>query len=135
MNQQVDTGNYLGIKNDEYVNELYKYALTMPKDYMKLRQDVLGYLKKDFTELVYKKFYNLMLTGQNESNSRQILAIDGKDLQPQIPIHQIQSFSLSVVKTFAEICDDLMDTLMPKDFDKILHKKMAQIGANENPQI
>jgi hypothetical protein len=55
-------------------------------------------------------------------------------LEPQLPLNEVQSFSLSVVKTFAEIVDEVIEKILPSQFDAIVSRKMGQFGKTENIQ-
>jgi hypothetical protein len=55
-------------------------------------------------------------------------------LEPQLPLHQVEDFALSVVKTMNNMIDDCVELIMPKDYDNIVNRKMAQVGVLDNPQ-
>jgi hypothetical protein len=91
-------------------------------------------MKQEFSVSLYNTFHNLMLYGQ-DAQGNQLIAIPGEaPLEPQFPLHQVESFSLSAVKTFAEICDELIEMLLPSKFDDIVAHKATQFGRLENAQ-
>ena len=131
----IDVNNYLGCSNQEYKSALYKLALSSPSEYYDLRVKVLKSVKSETIKGLYKSFYNLMLTGTS-ADGTPVIAVKagGQSLEPQLPLQQINAFSLGAVQHMSEIVDELVEILMPMDFNKIINAKFAREGLAENPQ-
>jgi hypothetical protein len=131
---KVAVNNYLGVRNQEYVQRLYEISLLRPSDYTKTKIRLLGALKNTFNKQIFDTFYNLMLYGK-DANNVQLINFSGVGaLEPQLPLHQVEDFALSVVKTMNNMIDDCVELIMPKDYDNIVNRKMAQVGVLDNPQ-
>jgi hypothetical protein len=75
-----------------------------------------------------------MLYGK-DANNVQLINFSGVGaLEPQLPLHQVEDFALSVVTTINKIIDECVELIMPKDYDAIVNRKMAQVGTLDNPQ-
>jgi hypothetical protein len=131
---KVNISNYLGISNQEYTQRLYSISLTTPSVYTTTKIRVIKALKQDFSKYLYNTFYNLMLYDKDANGTDLITFPTIGALQPQVPLTEVQSYSLSVVRTFAEIVDEVIDKILPEKFDNIVARKMGQFGATENPQ-
>jgi hypothetical protein len=131
---KVNISNYLGLSNQEYTQRLYNISLTTPSVYTTTKIRVLKALKQEFSKHLYNTFYNLMLYGKDANGTDLITFPSVGLLEPQLPLNEVQSFSLSVVKTFAEIVDEVIEKILPSQFDAIVSRKMGQFGKTENIQ-
>jgi hypothetical protein len=131
---KVNISNYLVLSNQEYTQRLYNISLTTPSVYTTTKIRVLKALKQEFSKHLYNTFYNLMLYGKDANGTDLITFPTIGLLEPQLPLNEVQSFSLSVVKTFAEIVDEVIEKILPEQFDNIVARKMGKFGAMENPQ-
>jgi len=61
---RIDTEDFLGLKYENYRNELYAMALSTPSEYFKLRKSVLEVVKTQAIKDIYTQFYNLLVRGK-----------------------------------------------------------------------
>ena len=54
--------------------------------------------------------------------------IDGKNVPPSYPNQKINQFSLDASVTLNEIIEELVEILMPIDFNTLMNKKLASVG-------
>jgi hypothetical protein len=131
---KIDSSNYLGIKHDNYLADIYTMALANPTKFNFLRAKVSEYLKTSMTENLFKLIFNLMLDGTDLTGNISIINDGTRPLQPQVPEDDVHSFALSATKTLAGICDELLAKLLPKPMTEVMTAQFTKDGLAGTPQ-
>ena len=124
-NFAVDPSNYLGHNYSSFKNGLYKLALTNPSAYYDLREKVLQSVKKDAINEIYKTVFNLLSEGKDK-NGNVLFSILS---QPKVsyPSQKINEVSLGFSATLDEMVQEIVELLIPVDFNTIVNKKLASM--------
>jgi hypothetical protein len=101
-----------------------------------MRQAVLKSVKNDAIKALYQTLYNVLLNGTNAAGTVALIKSPSMPpIKPGVPKDKINSIALSAVATMEEILNDVVEMLLPIDFNTIMSKKLTQQGLAENPQI
>ena len=127
----IEVLNYLGVKHNNYRSNMYAFALQDSGAYYKLRGEVESYAVNYAMESLYGTLFNLMSSGTKTDGVTKI--VEGAKAQkvfvPCLPKHIIEEFCLSASKTLQDICADAVRKLLPDNYNTIMNKKFAEIGA------
>ena len=126
-NFKVDVNNYLGNQYNTFKTELYRIALTNPELYFKIRKNLLEKVSYGAIGKLYDTFFQALSNGL-DSDGRPLFVIDGKNIPPSYPNQKINQFSLDASVTLNEIIEELVEILMPIDFNTLMNKKLASVG-------
>lgn len=126
-NFKVDVNNYLGNQYNTFKTELYRVALTQPELYFKLRKNLLERVSYGAIGKLYDTFFQALSNGV-DSDGRPLFVIDGKNIPPSFPNQKINQFSLDASVTLNEIIEELVEILMPIDFNQLMNKRLASVG-------
>ena len=126
-NFKVDVNNYLGNQYNTFKTELYRVALTQPELYFKLRKNLLEKVSYGAIGKLYDTFFQALSNGL-DSDGRPLFVIDGKNIPPSFPNQKINQFSLDASVTLNEIIEELVEILMPIDFNQLMNKRLASVG-------
>ena len=126
-NFKVDVNNYLGNQYNTFKTELYRVALTQPELYFKLRKNLLEKVSYGAIGKLYDTFIQALSNGI-DADGRPLFVIDGKNIPPSYPNQKINQFSLDASVTLNEIIEELVEILMPIDFNQLMNKRLASVG-------
>ena len=126
-NFKVDVNNSLGNQYNTFKTELYRIALTNPELYFKIRKNLLEKISYGAIGKLYDTFFQALSNGV-DSDGRPLFVIDGKNVPPSYPNQKINQFSLDASVTLNEIIEELVEILMPIDFNTLMNKKLASVG-------
>ena len=126
-NFKVDVNNYLGNQYNTFKTELYRIALTQPETYFKIRKNLLEKVSYGAIGKLYDTFFQALSNGL-DSDGRPLFVIDGRNVPPSYPNQKINQFSLDASVTLNEIIEELVEILMPIDFNTLMNKKLASVG-------
>ncbi len=130
---RVDPSNYLGIQSNAFRNRLYKIALSRPSYYFELRERVEKKVKEDCIRNLYAQIYFLLSEGalaNDAGNKGEQIVTDenGVPLPPNFPSQKINEITLGLSKTLENALDEVIDFILPIDFQKILTSKLTSQG-------
>ena len=126
-NFKVDVNNYLGNQYNTFKTELYRTALVNPETYFKIRKNLLEKVSYGAIGKLYDTFFQALSNGV-DSDGRPLFVIDGKNIPPSYPNQKINQFCLDASVTLNEIIGELVEILMPIDFNTLMNKKLASVG-------
>ena len=126
-NFKVNVNNYLANDYNTFKTELYRVALTSPETYFKLRKNLLEKVSYGAIGKLYDSFFNALSQGI-DSDGRPLFQIDGKNIAPSYPNQKINQFCLDASVTLNEIINDMVEILMPIDFNQLMNKRLASVG-------
>lgn len=126
-NFKVDVNNYLGNQYNTFKTELYRIALTNPELYFRIRKNLLEKVSYGAIGKLYDTFFQALSNGV-DSNGQPLFVIDGKNVPPSYPNQKINQFCLDASVTLNEIIEELVEILMPVDFNTLMNKKLASVG-------
>jgi hypothetical protein len=115
----IDTEDFLGLKYEQYKNELYALALSTPADYMKLRKETLAVVKNQSIKDIYTQFYNLLSKGE-DLNGAQISSLP----PPSFPAQLVSKFSLKAARTLDSILEEAIEIILPLNFKELSTKRL-----------
>ena len=118
-NFSVAPTNYLGHEYASFKNSLYKLALTNPTAYFDLREKVLQSVQRDAINDIYTTVFNLLNTGTDKKNQALFSQKVG------YPQQEINKIGLGFSSTLDGMVNELVELLMPIDFNTIMNKKLA----------
>ena len=135
---KVDVNNYLGNQYNQFKNDLYRLALTNPERYFDLRKNLLKKVEYDAIGGLYDSFYNALIYGKAMDGtplfpigapSGGILGSGaGANVPPSYPEQKTNQFCLDAASTLQEIVNDLVEMLMPIDYNTLMNKRLGQLG-------
>ena len=115
----IDTEDFLGLKYEQYKNELYSLALSTPADYMKLRKETLAVVKNQSIKDIYTQFYNLLSKGE-DINGAQISTLP----PPSYPAQMVSKFALKAARTLDTILEEAIEIILPLNFKELSTKRL-----------
>ena len=124
-NFNVNTADYTGILHDEYRTRLVQLAISDPKSYFKLRENVLATVKKEAVETQYKVYYNLLHAGTNKDGNK-IDTPMGEQFSPSVPMQECNKFALAAAKTINEIAEKAVEMIIPLNYKDIAESRVKK---------
>jgi hypothetical protein len=118
---RIDTEDFLGLKYENYKNELYAMALSTPSEYFKLRKSVLEVVKTQAIKDIYTQFYNLLSKGQDING-----AVIGDLPEPGFPQQNVSKFALKAASTLDKILEEAIEIILPIDFKHLSQKRLEE---------
>ena len=133
-NFKIDTADYLGMKHEAYKTKLFQLAIVSPKDYFKIREQVLEKVKTQAVETQYEVYYNLLTMGEDPDG---IPYVSGSGdtpgvgslrdyFYPSVPLQECNQFALKASKTIDAICEEAVEMLIPMNYKEIAEKRLAK---------
>jgi hypothetical protein len=119
--------NYLGHEYASFKNALYKLALTEPAKYFTLREQVLQSVQKDAINQIYTTIFNLLNDGKDGKGVPLFNVLSQQRVA--YPQQKINEISLGFSATLDEMVQEVVELLMPIDFQTIMNKKLASTPA------
>ena len=131
-NFKINTSDYLGINHTTFKNKLMEIALTKPADYFQLREIVLDKVKTQAIANLYNTIYSVLTEGKlSDGNSAAAGATQEAHFKPGYPQQKVTEIALSAAKTMDEIIDDVVEIILPIDYNELAKQRMARkAGAN-----
>ena len=126
-NFKVNVNNYLANDYNSFKTELYRTALVNPELYFKLRKNLLEKVSYGAIGRLYDAFFNALSNGV-DADGRPLFVIDGKNIPPSYPNQKINQFCLDASVTLNEIINEMVEILMPVDFNQLMNKRLASVG-------
>jgi hypothetical protein len=121
---RIDPTRYIGLSYNKFRSDLYAQALTDPKAYYKLRQDVEEKLQFQAIGKLYDVLYNCLGEGTDADG----VAL-GFNLPPSVPLQKINEICLSAATTLNEIIEkEVLELLLPLNFEKIMLSRFGEQG-------
>jgi hypothetical protein len=129
---QLDVNNFLGHQYSQYKSKVYALAISKPSVYFAMREKVIQRVKTDAVKTLYTTFFTLLKDGKIEKDE----VIDDGTYRhaPNLPIQDINNFTLSACATLDSICEECVNMILPIDMTTIMNRKLVQTGMGENPQ-
>jgi len=120
---------FLGIEYDSYRDRVLTFALTEPKNYGALKNKVKSVLLKNILNDLHDSIYYALYLG-TEKNGATSLFVDStlNDARPQVPVQTIEEKALSVAKSLKTVLNEVVNMLLPDEFDKLNQGKLNRIG-------
>ena len=132
----VEVLNYLGVKHNTYRSNMYALALKNPSEYYKLRGEVEEYVINSALESWFSTFFWVMSkgtkppSGMSSTGDSIVTGANAiKTFVPNLPKKDIEDFSLSASETLRQLCMDCVRRILPDNYNTIMSKKFAEIGA------
>ena len=126
---EINTEDYLGLGYDSYKNDVYALALSKPSEYFSLRREVMQKVKKDSITNIYQSFYNVLSKGQDVTGAP-IRALTVSTLNggkgPQYPAQKVSELALQSARTLDEILNEVIDIILPADYEILANKRAVQ---------
>ena len=123
---RLDTDDILGFSYQEYINKQRGLAISNPSAYFTLRANVMKRVKRDAVGALYKTIFNALSLGQDAKEQ----PLDSTNLGssssiPKYPSNLINDIAISISASLASSLDQVVDILLPNDFDKIATSKLT----------
>ena len=135
---KVNVNNYLGHEYNEFKNDLYRLALTNPDKYFEIRKNLLRKIEYDAVGGLYNSFYSALVDGVAQDGSPLIPigqssgglfgGSSSTNTRPSLPQQKVNQFCLDASATLNEIIQELVEMLMPIDYNTLMNKRLANIG-------
>ncbi len=122
----INPSNYLGFENKIYKNALYKLAISKPSEFFTLRENVEKSIKVKIIKDMYDNIRTLLSEGR--IGNSQIIMIDGYNVPPNFPDQKIVEINLGLAETLETALDEIINILIPLDFQSILQSKLTSQG-------
>ena len=126
-NFELDTNNVLGFGYEQYVGNIRALALSDPKAYFKLRNEVMKQVRTDAVGNLYKTFFAVLHQGQKLGGGN-IGILGLGDYIPNYPQQKINDLALSAANDMSGWIDKVVDILLPDDFEKLASAKLNLKG-------
>ena len=132
QNFRIDTSNYLGIEHSNFKNKLMEIALTTPADYFELREFVLRAVKEQAIKTFYDTIYYVLsegkLTAASPAGSAAGAARRAGLFLPKYPKQKITEIALQGAKTMDSIIDDVIEIILPIDYQQLAAQRLSRKG-------
>ena len=138
QNFKVNVNNYLAHEYNEFKNDLYRLALTNPDKYFEIRKNLLRKVEYDAVGGLYNSFYSALVDGVaqdgsplfpiGQSSGGLFSASGSTNVKPSYPQQKVNQFCLDASSTLNEIIQELVEMLMPIDYNTLMNKRLANIG-------
>ena len=132
QNFRIDTSNYLGIEHSNFKNKLMEIALTTPADYFELREFVLRAVKEQAIKTFYDTIYYVLsegkLTAGSAAGSAAGTARRAGLFLPKYPKQKITEIALQGGKTMDSIIDDVIEIILPIDYQQLAAQRLSRKG-------
>ena len=135
---KVAVNNYLGNDYNQFKNDLYRLALTNPERYFEIRKNLLKKIEYDAIGGLYDSFYNALIYGKamdgtalfpiGQTSGGLLSSGTSVNVAPSYPEQLCNKFCLDSAATLQEIVNDLVEMLMPIDYNTLMNKRLGQIG-------
>ena len=136
QNFRIDTSNYLGIEHSNFKNKLMEIALVNPSDYFQLREYVLKSVKEQAIKTFYDTLYYVLSEGKLTATAAPgSAATDGTtaarraaQFVPKYPKQKITEIALQGAKTMDSIIDDVIEIILPIDYQQLAQSRLTRKG-------
>ena len=135
---KVDVNNYLGNQYNQFKNDLYRLALTNPERYFEVRKNLLKKVEYDAIGNLYDSFYNALIYGKamdgsdlfpiGQTSGGILSSGVGANIPPRLPEYRVNEFTLNAAATLQDIVNELVEMLMPIDYNTLMNKRLGQLG-------
>ena len=135
---KVDVNNYLGNQYNQFKNDLYRLALTNPERYFEIRKNLLKKVEYDAIGNLYDSFYNALIYGKamdgtalfpiGQTSGGLLSSGTSVNVAPSLPEQRVNQFTLDAASTLQEIVNELVEMLMPIDYNTLMNKRLGQLG-------
>jgi len=126
-NFKVNPTVFLGLDYAEFQNEMYAVLLSKTAEYYATRRLVLQKVKADAIRNIYEVFFQLLSEG-TIAGEKLFKDVAGNYIEPKYPTQKISEISLSAAKTLDSICNEVIEILLPEEFDVAAAKRLKKIG-------
>ena len=113
---QFEPDDYLGLKYEEYKNDMYALAISFPREYFKLRKNVLKSVKTQAIGDIYTTFYNVLSQGTDKEGVNIINPRGETDLSPGYPKQEVSKIALKAARTLDSILDEVIGIILPLNY-------------------
>ena len=132
-NMFLDVNNLTSLEFRKWKSTMYSLALTNGRLYYKLRSVLLQELSGNISKLLYKTVYNILSEGQNADGTPIQVPAEGTDPairlgKPKFPFPKINSIGMEMVNEMLSSLEQIVEILMPEQFEKIASSKMVLAG-------
>ena len=136
----LDVNNLTSLDFRKWKSTMYSLALSNGRGYYKLRSVLLQELEGNLALLLYRTIYNILALGQNaEGNPIQTKSEAGdpsiKLGAPNFPMPKINQISMSCVSDLQNSLEQIIEILMPEQFEKIASSKMVLAGKGQSVSL
>ena len=118
--------NYLSISYTKYLNALEEIAISEPKNFFRMRANMIDLVKSQTTIMIYNLIKGLLTTGRvdkpGQAGKAYIFGTEPKVLLvPDYPRQEINNIALSLVETINAFLDEhVCNILMPPRLQSII---------------
>ena len=123
----LDVENSLGLKYNEYVNQIRALALAKPSDYFKMKAAVMKSVKSDAISDLYKTLFNILSLGKSKGGAN-IDKMGTAGFEPCYPSQLINALALDAASTLNDHLNKVLDIILPDDFESLAAKRIEIKG-------
>ena len=130
---KLDTNDVLGFSYQEYLNNVRAIAIGKPQEYFELRSAVMEKVKRDAVKNLYETLFAVLSTGKDSAGND--IAASGGTIKlgagkyvPSYPTQKINDLVLNMAHKLGEDLSDVIDIILPDDFDKLAGAKLTIQG-------
>ena len=123
----LDTDDVLGFAYQQYVSNIRGLALSKPSEYYQLRAQVMKQVKTDAVKNLYKTIFQILSKGR-KFDGGSIGVFGTGDYVPSYPSQKINDFTISVAAQLGDALNQVIDIILPDDFEKLARAKLSIQG-------